>query len=210
MRSSKSISNREKRARGAPVRASASRLPGACAKCTAGASRSRAKSARARRFGWSFRSGPASKAAQRARARKPRDRERFQRHEPETLNPAASHLVRRVLGWQAAFTLFVSALVAALAPQFLRRRGSLAIEGATAVGLGVLAGGVPALAIGGARLRRYRFLLRALAVGSKAVEAHELYELADEPRRGIVAWFVPSALGIGIATLLVTPRELDL
>jgi signal transduction histidine kinase len=126
------------------------------------------------------------------------------------LNPAASHLVRRVLGWQAAFTLFVSALVAALAPQFLLLRGGLAIEGATAVGLGVLAGGVPALAIGGARLRRYRFLLRALAVGSKAVEAHELYELADEPRRGIVAWFVPSAAGIGIATLLVTPRELDL
>src|SRR6185295_15408375 len=57
------------------------------------------------------------------------------------MNSAASHLIRRVLGWQAAFTLFVSVLVTALAPQFLLLRGSLAVEGATAVGLGVLAGG---------------------------------------------------------------------
>ena len=115
------------------------------------------------------------------------------------MNPAASHLVRRVLGFQAAFTLFVSLLVTALAPQFLLLHGSLAIDGALALGYGVFAGGLPALVIGGVRLRRYRFLLRALAVGSTAVEAHELYGLADEPRRGIVAWLVPTAVGVAIA-----------
>jgi signal transduction histidine kinase len=126
------------------------------------------------------------------------------------LNPAASRLVVRMLGWHAAFTVFVSGLVAALAPQFLLLRGSLALAGATALGLGVLAGGMPALVIGGVRLLRYRFLLRALAVGSKAVEAHELYELADEPRRGIVAWLVTSALGIAIATIFLRAQALDL
>jgi signal transduction histidine kinase len=126
------------------------------------------------------------------------------------MNPAASHLVRRVLGWQAAFTLFVALLVAALAPQFLLLGGSLRIEGAVAVGFGVLAGGIPTLAIGGARLRRYRFLLRALAVGSKAVEAHELYELADEPRRGIVVWLVPAFAGVAVATIPLRPQALDL
>jgi hypothetical protein len=126
------------------------------------------------------------------------------------MNPAASRLVVRVLGWQAAFTLFVSGLVAALAPQFLLLHGSLALESALSVGAGVLAGGLPTIVVGIVRLRRYRFLLRALAVGSKAVEAHELYELADEPRRGIVAWFLPSALGIVLGTLLVKPQALDL
>jgi signal transduction histidine kinase len=126
------------------------------------------------------------------------------------MNPAASHLVARVLAWQAAFTLFVSGLVAALAPQFLLLHGPLAVRSALAVGAGVLAGGLPTIVIGAIRLRRYRFLLRALAVGSKAVEAHELYQLADEPRRGIVTWFVPSALGIVLGTLLVRPQELDL
>lgn len=126
------------------------------------------------------------------------------------MNPDASRLVIRVLSWQAAFTLFVSGLVASLAPQFLLLRGSLAVGSSLAVGAGVLAGSLPTLVVGAVRLRRYRFLLRALAVGSKAVEAHELYELADEPRRGIVAWLVPSALGIGIGTLLMRPQELDL
>jgi signal transduction histidine kinase len=126
------------------------------------------------------------------------------------VNPAASHLVRRVLGWQAAFTVFVSLLVGALAPQFLLLRGSLAIDGAATLGLGVLAGCLPALVVGALRLRRYRFLLRALAVGSKAVESHELYELADEPRRGIVAWLVPTSACVAIATLLVRPQTLDL
>ncbi len=126
------------------------------------------------------------------------------------MNPTASHLVQRLLGWQAAFTLFVAAVVAGLAPQFLLLRGELAFDGSTAVGCGVLAGGLPALLLGGARLRRYRFLVRALSVGSKAVEAHELYELAEEPRRSIVAWLVSSAFGIAFATIPLRPQELDL
>jgi signal transduction histidine kinase len=125
------------------------------------------------------------------------------------MNPTASHLVRRVLGWQAAFTLLGALLVALLAPRLLLLRGQVAIEGAASLGSGVLVGGVVATLITGARLWRYRFLLRALAVGSRAVEAHQLHELGEEPRRAIVSWLVPSGLGAAVATLPFAPRTID-
>ena len=125
------------------------------------------------------------------------------------MNPAASHLVRRVLGWQATFTLLGALLVALLAPRLLLLSGEVAIEGAAALGLGVLSGGAFSAALCGVRLYRYRFLLRALAVGSRAVEAHQLYELGDEPRRAIVSWLVPSALGAAVAAIPFAPRTID-
>jgi signal transduction histidine kinase len=125
------------------------------------------------------------------------------------MNPAASHLIRRVLGWLATFTLLGAALVALLAPRLLLLSGEVAIEGATALGCGMLAGGAVAALVRGIRLFRYRFLLRALAVGSRAVEAHELYEVGHEPRRAIVGWLVPSCLGAAIATIPFAPRTID-
>ncbi|HTQ05860.1 MAG TPA: HAMP domain-containing sensor histidine kinase [Polyangiaceae bacterium] len=125
------------------------------------------------------------------------------------MNPAASHLVRRVLGWFATFTLLVALVVALLAPRLLLLSGETAIEGAAALGSGMLAGGAVAALVRGIRLFRYRFLLRALAVGSRAVEAHQLYELGSEPRRSIVGWLVPSGLGAAIATIPFAPSTLD-
>ncbi len=125
------------------------------------------------------------------------------------MNPAASHLVRRVLGWFLTFTLLVALVVALLAPRLLLLSGETAVEGAAALGSGILAGGALAALVRGIRLFRYRFLLRALAVGSRAVEAHQLYELGSEPRRSIVGWLVPSGLGAAVATLPFAPRTLD-
>jgi len=125
------------------------------------------------------------------------------------MNPVASHLVRRVLAWQALFSLLGALLVALLTPRLLLLSGTVGFEGASALGGGVLAGGVAAAAITGARLSRYRFLLRALAVGSRVVEAHQLYELGDEPRRAIVGWLAPSAVGAAVATIPFAPRTLD-
>jgi signal transduction histidine kinase len=125
------------------------------------------------------------------------------------MNPAASHLIRRVLGWSATFTLLGAALVALLAPRLLLLSGRVAVEGATALGSGMLAGGAEGAIVRGVRLFRYRFLLRALAVGSRAVEAHELYELGHEPRRAIVGWLVPSCVGAAVATIPFAPRTLD-
>lgn len=125
------------------------------------------------------------------------------------MNPAASHLVRRVLGWSLTFTLLVALVVALLAPRLLLLSGETAVEGAAALGAGILAGGAVAVLVRGIRLFRYRFLLRALAVGSRAVEAHQLYELGSEPRRSIVGWLVPSGLGAAVATIPFAPRTLD-
>ncbi|HEV8547596.1 MAG TPA: hypothetical protein VGQ57_01190, partial [Polyangiaceae bacterium] len=125
------------------------------------------------------------------------------------MNPVASHLVRRVLLRQALFSLLGALLVALLAPRLLLLSGPVAFEGAAALGFGVLAGGVVAVALTGRRLGRYRVLLAGLAVGSRAVEAQELYGLGEEPRRAIVAWLVPSALGAAIATIPLAPRSID-
>jgi signal transduction histidine kinase len=125
------------------------------------------------------------------------------------LNPAASHLIRRLLGWQATFTLAVSLLVALLSPRLLLLSGMVAIEGAVALGLGVFFGGAFALIVSGLRMLRYRYLLRALALGSRAVESHELYGLGEEPRRTLLGWLIPSTIGSAVATLPFAPRTID-
>jgi signal transduction histidine kinase len=125
------------------------------------------------------------------------------------MNPAASHLVRRVLGLKAAFTLLATALVTILSPRLLLLGGAVATEGARALGVGMLAGGALALVWTFVRLRRHRFTLRALALGSKAVEAPDLHALGAEPLRTLVAWLVPSAAGSVVATLPFAPKTLD-
>ena len=127
------------------------------------------------------------------------------------MNVAASRLVRRVLALQGLFSLLGALLVALLAPRLLLLSGRVAIEGAAALGAGVLAGGLAAVSLTAARLRRYRGLLKALTVGSgsRTIEAHQLFELGDEPRRVILGWLGASAVGDAVATLPFAPRTLD-
>jgi signal transduction histidine kinase len=122
---------------------------------------------------------------------------------------AASGLRLRSVSWLGAFTLLVSALLFELSPRLLLLRGPVADEGALALSFGVLAGGSISMLIGALRLRRYRFLLRALAVGSRAVEAHELYELSDGPRRLLATWLPASALGPLLASTLFRTAAID-
>ena len=122
---------------------------------------------------------------------------------------AASGLRLRSASWLGAFTLLVSALLFELSPRLLLLRGPVADEGALSLSFGVLAGGSISILIGALRLRRYRFLLRALAVGSRAVEAHELYELSDGPRRLLATWLPASALGPLLATTLFRTAAID-
>jgi phosphatidylglycerol lysyltransferase len=53
--------------------------------------------------------------------------------------------------------------------------------------------------------------LKALTVGSgsRSIEAHQLFELGDEPRRAILGWLGASAVGAAIATIPFAPRTLD-
>jgi signal transduction histidine kinase len=114
-----------------------------------------------------------------------------------------------VLGWQFTFAVFAGLLVALLAPRLLLLDGAVALEGALSLGLGVLVGGALGTLLTAFRLFRYRFLLRSLAVGSRAVEAHELYALGEEPRRTLLGWVVPSVLGAGLTTLPFSPPTID-
>ena len=55
------------------------------------------------------------------------------------MNAAAAHLMRRVLGIEALFTLAASALLAFSTPHFLVLSGQVAIAGAETLGLSLLA-----------------------------------------------------------------------
>src|SRR5665811_2312631 len=95
--------------------------------------------------------------------------------------PGAARLIQRVLGIELLFTLASSALLGLLTSHFLVLSGSVASEGAETLSLAVLVGGLISLGRSFWRLRRYRFVLRTLALGSKAVEPAELFALSDEP-----------------------------
>lgn len=126
------------------------------------------------------------------------------------MNRAASRLVARVLGWQLAFTLGSIALLAALAPHFLLLSGAVATEGIETLSVGILAGGGLGLLRSAWRLRRLRFALRALAVGSNAVEPQELLEMSDQPKHVLAGWSVPSLLCAVASTTFFRPKLLDL
>ncbi len=126
------------------------------------------------------------------------------------MNPAAARLIARVLGWQLAFTLGSIALLAALAPHFLLLSGAVATEGIETLAIGIAAGGALALGRSAWRLRRLRFALRALAVGSTAVEAHELLDMSEEPKQVLAGWCVPSLHCMLLSTTLLRPKLLDL
>jgi signal transduction histidine kinase len=125
------------------------------------------------------------------------------------VNRAAARLIARVLGWQIAFTLGSIGLLAALAPHFLLLTGPVATEGIETLSLGIAAGGGLGVVRSGWRLRRLRFALRALAVGSSAVESHELLEMSDEPKQVLGGWWVPSLLCALVSTTVFRPKLLD-
>lgn len=126
------------------------------------------------------------------------------------MNPAAARLIARVLGWQLAFTLGSIALLAALAPHFLLLSGTVASDGIETLAMGIAAGGLISLSRSAWRLRRLRFALRALAVGSNAVEAHELLEMSEAPKQVLAGWWVPSLVGMLLSTTVFRPKLLDL
>jgi signal transduction histidine kinase len=126
------------------------------------------------------------------------------------VNPAAAGLIARVLGWQIAFTVGTILLLAALAPHFLLLNGPVATEGIETLSLGIVVGGGLGLLRSAWRLRRLRFALRALAVGSSAIESQELLEMSDEPKQVLAGWSIPSLLCALVSTTFFSPKLVDL
>lgn len=126
------------------------------------------------------------------------------------MNRAAMRLLPRVVGIELGFSLASAALVGLLTPYFLLLSGPIAVQGATALASGIALGGATGALYAAVRLSRYRYVARALAVGSSAVEASELHRLSDEPQHTIAGWLIPSAAGITLATTALRPAILDL
>jgi signal transduction histidine kinase len=122
------------------------------------------------------------------------------------VNAGAARLVARVLVVELLFTLASSALLAALTSHFLVLSGQVALEGAETLSLAVLAGGAFSLVRTFWRLRRYRYVLRTLALGGKAVEPPELFALSDEPGQAVFGWLAGSIVSIGFFLTVWPPK----
>jgi signal transduction histidine kinase len=125
------------------------------------------------------------------------------------VNAGAARLIARVLGIEFLFTLSASVLLALLTSHFLVLSGQVALEGAETLALSVLAGGALSLARSFFRLRRYRYVLRTLSLGSKAIEARELFALSDEPSYVVFGWLASCVLSITLFHTLLRPKIVD-
>lgn len=126
------------------------------------------------------------------------------------MNRSATRLLPRVVGIEFAFSMGSALLVSLLTPYFLLLSGPIAVQGAAALAAGVAVGGTAGAVYAAIRLFRYRYVVRALALGSSAVEPNDLYGLSEEPKHTIAGWLVPSGIGIVAATTVLRPAILDL
>lgn len=119
-------------------------------------------------------------------------------------------LASRVLGWQLLFTLGIGSLLALLAPRLLLLREPVGADAARALIAALLAGGAVSLARNWWRLRRHRFVLRALALGSRAVEPFEMEELGDEIWQVTIGWVLPPIAALAALASVLRPKVMDL
>jgi signal transduction histidine kinase len=126
------------------------------------------------------------------------------------MSAAATRLRPRVIGIELGFSLGSAAVVGVLAPHLLLLSGVVAVQGAAALAVGMVAGGVVGCLYVVFRIVRYRYLLRSLAVGSAAIEPQELGDLSSEPKRVLSAWLLPSIVGIVLCSTVLRPAILDL
>lgn len=123
---------------------------------------------------------------------------------------AAAKLVERVLGWQAIFSLGTGALVALAAPSLLLVTDPIATSMTRSLLALAALGSVVALLLSWLRLRRHRFTLRALALGSRSLEPGHLSELSREPWRSTRDWTLPIVLALTALATPLRPPLMDL
>ncbi len=122
----------------------------------------------------------------------------------------ASRLVPRILFIHLAFTAGSAILVALVTPWLLLHRGPVA-DAATSVSLaGIGLGGCVASIRAWWRLSRHRYVLRALSIGSRAVETDDLTQLLEEDRNLSVGWLVSSVVVLLLVPLAKGLGGLDL
>ena len=126
------------------------------------------------------------------------------------MNESAAKLASRVTRWVIVASIATSILVLGLIPDLLlldpaaqgaaieRELSMLALAGFA--GFGIVA----------VRLDRHRYVLRALALGSRSIEPFELEQFGSEPGRLARRWLLPHLIGEAVLATWARPREVDL
>lgn len=126
------------------------------------------------------------------------------------MSAPADNFVQRMIANQLALGAVAFAGMAGLAPQLLIMEWESGI-GVLEAGarVGIVAAVLTALA-GVLRLRQHRYVLRALAVGSRAVDARDLERLAGAPRALSYQYFLINACLAGLVLVpSLRPDRLD-
>ena len=113
------------------------------------------------------------------------------------------------LSWQAAATLGAAVIIATLVPRLLLLSRDVATETARSLLITMLLTGLVGLLRNSILLRRHRFLLRTLTLGSRAVEGYELRELAADRSRVTMGFLLPLMLGLAALATIFRPKLLD-
>jgi signal transduction histidine kinase len=123
---------------------------------------------------------------------------------------SAAKLRSRVIAWQTLFSIVTSGLVAVLVPRLLLLSEQVQLAATRSLLLAVGAGGLVAIGYNTLLLRRHRFVLRALALGSRAVEAHEMRELSEDSWRVTTGWLAPPFAMLALSGTILRPDLIDL
>ncbi len=118
------------------------------------------------------------------------------------MSDGALRLSRRVLLWEGIATVTMSGFVALVAPRLLLLDPAVASAATPALFQAILAAGVLGMVRTSLRLRKHRYVLRALALGSGSVEPYDMATLATEPFRMTLDWSIPSIIA---ACYVITP-----
>jgi signal transduction histidine kinase len=121
---------------------------------------------------------------------------------------AAAKLVPNVLAQQVLLTLCSSAMVAMLVPRLLLLQGPVANDATRSLLSAMAIGGTVSVLRTAWRLHRHRFVLRALALGSRSIETRQMLSLVEEPWRLTLEWLVPPLFAL-TAFAVLRPGLID-
>jgi signal transduction histidine kinase len=110
------------------------------------------------------------------------------------MNPAAAKLASRVVMWFFAFSVAAGALLLSVIPTLLLLDPGVAAIAIDREATALAVAGAAALVLVVTRLRKHRYLLRAIALGSRSLEPLEMQELGAEPGRLTRRWLIPHLL----------------
>ncbi len=126
------------------------------------------------------------------------------------MNPAAARLASRVIVSLLAFSIATGVLLVFLIPGLLLLDPSVAAGAVDREIMALAVAAVVALSLGFVELRKHRFLLRALALGSRSVEAFEMQELGNQPGRLTRRWLIPHLVAQAIFVTKFRPAVLGI